>query len=450
MTPHRHLQSALLLALTAPLLSAQAIWQPLTTTPDPTDTAHTIAVGWDESNSTLVWVGNLFVGGNLEFQRYDGTGWTIEPTTGTPPSGVLGACWDSVRSTMVFAASNGTFEWHSGLWVQISPTAGPQGGQVACCFDAARNESLFFGGSIGGGYTNDLWAWDGVNWTLRASNGPSERSWSAMAYDPQREVVLMHGGWYTFLDPYACLSCDPTIVVMQNDTWEWDGSSWTSAGAGPAIKAHAMTWDPARERMMFFGGSTSSQFLGTTYERVNGAWQLRSGGPAPGPRNNPRMTFDPVRQRVHMMGGYHSRDQWTFATPQPATQSAFGTGCGGASGAPELAGLALPYTDDDWSLEMRNLPGSATTATLILGFGAPPAPVDLTPIGMPACFLYGNATVALNASVSAGVASFDLAIDDDPVLGGLMLTTQGFVPDPTANALGLGATQGLESVIGIR
>ena len=43
-------------------------------------------------------------------------------------------------------------------------------------YDAARRQTLLFGGNMfGGRLVNDTWAWDGASWTQLENRGPSER-----------------------------------------------------------------------------------------------------------------------------------------------------------------------------------------------------------------------------------------------------------------------------------
>ena len=53
------------------------------------------------------------------------------------------------------------------------------------------------------------WEWDGRLWTQRQDMGPSGRYGHALAYDSQRDRVVLFGG-YAFLPPGGYVS----------DTWE--------------------------------------------------------------------------------------------------------------------------------------------------------------------------------------------------------------------------------------
>jgi hypothetical protein len=52
---------------------------------------------------------------------------------------------------------------------------------------------LIFGGRDGDELLNDLWAWNGLEWTQLSSNGPVKRGIYASAYDKRRRHFLIHG-----------------------------------------------------------------------------------------------------------------------------------------------------------------------------------------------------------------------------------------------------------------
>jgi hypothetical protein len=118
-------------------------------------------------------------------------------------------------------------------------------------YDSARGVVVLFGGSDGGGET---WEWDGSDWTLRATTGPSPRDDHAMAYDSARGVVALFGG--------------SAGAQSFGDTWEWDGSAWAlRATSGPSPRdAHAMAYDSARGVVVLFGGRAGFQVTSETWE----------------------------------------------------------------------------------------------------------------------------------------------------------------------------------------
>jgi hypothetical protein len=131
-------------------------------------------------------------------------------------------------------------------------------------FDSVRNRVVLFGGRSNGVRMADTWEWDGSNWTqISTSSAPSARFWHSMAFDSQLGKTRVFGG-----DHVAPFSLGPV-----NDTWEWDGASWTQdvTSAAPSPRAgQSMAYDSGRARTIVFGG-TDEGFPGVFY---NDTWEL--------------------------------------------------------------------------------------------------------------------------------------------------------------------------------
>ncbi|MBI3892296.1 MAG: hypothetical protein HY303_12305, partial [Candidatus Wallbacteria bacterium] len=65
-----------------------------------------------------------------------------------------------------------------------------------------------------------------VSWTQRTADGavgsPAARNNHAMAYDATRGVTVLFGG-------------APSSGGLTNDTWEWNGTTWTMTTANGAV-----------------------------------------------------------------------------------------------------------------------------------------------------------------------------------------------------------------------
>jgi hypothetical protein len=117
-------------------------------------------------------------------------------------------------------------------------------------FDAARARILLFGGtSANGAYFCDTWEWDGENWTQVAEFGPGNRTDFGLAHDAARGRVVLFGG-----------NAGSNGSSKAQDTWEWDGESWTQmAESGPPSRdSHTMAFDSVRNRTILFGGRSEN------------------------------------------------------------------------------------------------------------------------------------------------------------------------------------------------
>ena len=204
--------------------------------------------------------------------------------------------YDPVRDVVVLyggGAFNGqwanlqdTWEYDGQDWTQIATTSAPTGSfGVSLVYDLRRQRHVLFGGSRRTGpntwqANDETWEYDGQDWTqVATSTAPSPRTGSSLAYDARRGVTVLFGG--DSLSPYS---------VMHNDTWEYNGSTWTriltpfapSPRAGPGFANNA-----ARGRVMLCGGYTNTFgsswiALSDTWEYDGAAWRqlLSAGGPA--------------------------------------------------------------------------------------------------------------------------------------------------------------------------
>jgi Galactose oxidase, central domain len=130
-----------------------------------------------------------------------------------------------------------------------------------------------------------------VLWTQKQDVGPSGRGGHAIAYDPARERVLLFGG-------------RAGGGTLQGDTWEWDGGDWTQvADTGPdARSGHALAFDSNRQRMVLFGSEAAGALRADTWEWDGADWtQLADTGPDA--RSGHALAYDSNRQRTVLFGG---------------------------------------------------------------------------------------------------------------------------------------------------
>ncbi len=79
-----------------------------------------------------------------------------------------------------------------------------------------RGGLLFYAGTCGASLTTpETWRWDGSAWAKLTGAQPPFRTNAAMAYDRDRDRVVLFGGETTQGAPDL------------GDTWEFDGTTWT-------------------------------------------------------------------------------------------------------------------------------------------------------------------------------------------------------------------------------
>ncbi len=160
-----------------------------------------------------------------------------------------------------------TWEWDGGDWAERTPSVAPTGRiGHALVYDAARAETLLFGGFDLTRHSADSWVYDGTVWTdvTPPDESPPPRFASAVAYDPARQRVVLFGGGV--IGGYETLSCPGGTTFgdgscFYGDTWEWDGDQWLARApaSAPAPRAMAaLAYDETRGGVVLFGGCTDA------------------------------------------------------------------------------------------------------------------------------------------------------------------------------------------------
>jgi cysteine-rich repeat protein len=327
-------------------------WSTVTIPAPPSPRTQT-SVAYDIAKRELV-----VFGGYLSNFEYDNntfalaTSWRSAPIPPRPAASEISATWDFERNSALVVGSYEsaetlaqTYRWDGGF---TPLTAGPTK-RLAPLLARDKDEIVLTGGRLPGvGSALDTWTWDG-SWTMRGSGAPLPRIESALA--PDREGLVLFGGrvptalgdtwrWknhtWTMLSPPAApsprsshgLAFDPVrnVTVLHggreegaplglDDTWEWDGSSWTSvppAGPSPRLSRHRMVFDPLRRKVVSVGedsapGTSLFEWNGTSWSSVF----VEVTGP-PLDLGTGTAFYDPVRHGIVAMGplGTSAPDVW--------------------------------------------------------------------------------------------------------------------------------------------
>jgi N-acetylneuraminic acid mutarotase len=130
--------------------------------------------------------------------------------------------------------------------------------------------------------------------------------------DPARDRLVLFGGWgFGYFDDTWTLSL--TSPVAQ----------WTpvpTPGPHPSARLeHTTVYDPVRHRMLLFGGKDPYRFFNDVwaFDLATDTWsEIVVSGPTPTPRET-RAIYDPVRDRVVIFGGFgtttgHLNQTWAL------------------------------------------------------------------------------------------------------------------------------------------
>lgn len=404
---------------------------------------------------------------------WNGTSWSPALLGPIPPAYQPSLTFDSARRRGVLLGY--TFdvnedrlqaEWDGVEWTRLplGAVAPATFRRHAQAYDPVRAETIVFGGMDRlSGLVGDTFAWDGANWRLAATTGPSPRLDAAITYDSRRSRVVLVGG----------NGAGPTGPMTVADHWEWDGTAWTQVAATtPMATALILGFDPIRNRLVAHTEPRS------TFEFDGVRWQMvASGGPRLGASR--QLVWNPDRNALQATLNDNSSVPTTFlwdgvawsATTAPigehmydtargtlfthtvtatsvysashATTVDFGAGCGGSGTTTSLVAFRSPrFGDRRFHLDVR---ADATHRPVLLGFAASTGNM---PLGNGCSLLLQN-PVATQVwfTDAAGFLHYPVPVPYATALRGGVLHAQAAVLDP-ASPGGLAMTQGLTLTIG--
>jgi hypothetical protein len=222
--------------------------------------------------------------------------------------------WLSTPSERVYP----TMEWDGAYWKNVRTASFPPANTGhAMAYDAERGVTVLFGGfDASTNILDETWLYDGTNWTRATpAVSPPRRAKSAMAYDSVSQRVLLYGGQ------------ENGHYSVFKDFWAWDGVNWTELGGVPtnmpALYNHAMAHDANRGVTVLYGGASCEfQYNGyttrMTYFNCTNTWEWNgttwsnrnlshgiAGTPQP-------MTYDSDSKRILAMSWNGNQGLWAY------------------------------------------------------------------------------------------------------------------------------------------
>lgn len=344
--------------------------------------------------ASLAAVCLAFGSGHACAQEACGESWQL---AATDSPGSVAICYDENRRETITQSGGKLWAWNGSQW-SLRWTEPALDGVDAMAYDRNRQVCWIFGGA---GYDDRLWKWDGTALTLVANDTVGGRAYVAMAFDWKRDRLVVHGGyngnflladtrewnpetgtWQGFGDGpigrrYAhkmvydpvrerCVLHGGYYFFNRNDTWTWNGATWTLATtSGPARYVANMAWDATRQQVVLHGGTTCCGEVeyASTWTWRGGAWaQCTLPGPARGYTN---MAFDVHRDRFVMPGGIGPTPagrQWIPDTYELAM------GCAGdLNGDGRVSGEDLSVVLCNWGTSVPGTTGDVNTDGTING-----------------------------------------------------------------------------------
>lgn len=325
------------------------------------------AMAYDSQRQRMVLFASDYSNPNSKTLEYNGTDWELKsPATVILEHSYSTMFYDSVRQDIIMFGGfynsgtsyvcNDTYRWDGTDWTLLTPAQSPPPGAD---YSSAFHPGLGTGFVINGiqssqtaySFESGMWSWDGTTWSaISAGDRPSPRHDSAMAWDSDRQRIVLFGGAIgpvsTFLadtwefdgvnwsqmapttQPPPSTETELADMIYHRDagvtflvtgtnpiqTWTWDGSDWSqlTTSAVPGDGYPLIACDGPADRMLLVSGDETFLWSGTDWTMVTG-----SGTPASSGFNRYDLTFDEGLSRFVMLVAQSSpgySDTWLFDT----------------------------------------------------------------------------------------------------------------------------------------
>jgi hypothetical protein len=179
-------------------------------------------------------------------------------------------------------------------------------------YDEGNQTAVLFGGQGLSSYLNDTWTWNGASWTEQHPPlSPPARFGAAMAYDATRKVVVLFGGMGD-LSSFQ--------IGALGDTWTWNGTTWTEQHpmVSPSPRRGAsLAFDATSGQVVLFGGDAAHRvplFLNETWLWNGTTWTQRNPASSPAGRVGAILAYDDAASQLVLFGGANGMlgDTWIW------------------------------------------------------------------------------------------------------------------------------------------
>ena len=299
---------------------------------------------YDTTSKSLVLAGGQSPTGTIlsDTWGFNGATWS-ELCSGCAPAAYdASAAADPTTGELVlYAGVRGTWIWTGTTWQQsdLLNEAPPTRQGATLTYDGGTGQLVLFGGeasSATGGPPvafDDTWTWEGSSWSdMSAFATPPQASGEAIACDQKTGQLVLFGG-------------STTTSTIAGDAWSFDGSAWSHfLGGPPAREGAAMAYDAGTGEIVLFGGQGAAGLLNDTWTYDGSKWSRRAATVSPAARSGAVFAYDPVIGGLVLFGGSDANgeltDTWVWNGYKWSERSSAASG---------LAGLPSPSMAFDGS-----------------------------------------------------------------------------------------------------
>jgi len=180
------------------------------------------AGGYDAARARFIVHGGQSSSGVLaDTWAWDGASWTQAASSVPAPRELpsRGMVFSAPRGTLLMtigdlaARRSELWEWNGAAWAAVAGGQLDAESPLPLVETGTAGEALAINEAPAGG-SAETWRWAGGRWTRVATAGPPTRFVSAMAFDAARGETILFGG------------SAPDGKRFLGDTWSWDGSAW--------------------------------------------------------------------------------------------------------------------------------------------------------------------------------------------------------------------------------
>jgi N-acetylneuraminic acid mutarotase len=253
---------------------------------------------------------------------FDGSTWH-EVSANSPPVARRGAAMAALGGdALMFGGFNGltrlgdTWKFDGSTWIVQANQATPPPPRDYASMATLNGSAVLFGGVLhgildldaGSMYEgNDTWIFDGAQWSEKTvANPPPIRDSASMATLGGR--IVLFGG---------IMVSPPATVVVYDDTWAFDGSSWTqlTVASPPPARSSASLAALGNQLVLFGGQDTQGNPLNDTWLFDGTNWSSATALTAPGARYDASVAA--IGGKLILFGGCSASDSSGNCTTQP-------------------------------------------------------------------------------------------------------------------------------------
>ena len=160
------------------------------------------------------------------------------------------AYYPPARQVLLFGGIDNydnTWLWNDNGWTLAHPSASPPGRfDAAAAYNPVTHAVMVYGGRLGPGQVvDDTWAWDGKTWTAldAGTGGPPPDEGAVMAWDQRLATMVL-------------VVLGPSAATPQAETWIWTGTRWSRVPTGdfpPNISLGPIGFDPVSNSLIGVG-----------------------------------------------------------------------------------------------------------------------------------------------------------------------------------------------------